>query len=143
MSAEGDPVIRALRLALSLVLVAPLPSMAAVPATPPPPGCFVLDWDDGDICLFSAPAGSFAFGGVALSPGDNRDAEIAVQIRVQGTFHTLASCYDRQSGVPAVCEERYDAPIDGTITYVCQVFGTGGPKFHCADPPRLPLLSGI
>lgn len=115
---------------------------APVPTTPPP-ACFVLNWEDGDICTFSAPAGSFAFGGVALSPGDGVDAEIAVQIRLQGTFQTFASCYDRQSDVPAACEETYDAPIDGTATYVCQVFGTGGPKFHCADPPRLPPVPGV
>lgn len=136
--------VRTVRLALPLLLVAPLPSTAAagpVPATPPPPACVVLDWRDGDVCVFSAPAGSFAFGGVATSPGDGVAAEIAVQIRVLGTFQTLASCYDRRAGA-ATCEERYDAPVDGTVTYVCQVFGSGGPKFHCADPPRLPVVPG-
>ena len=116
---------------------------AAVPVPTAPPACTVLNWEDGDICTFSAPAGSFAFGGVATLPGDGVDAEIAVQIRIQGTFQTLASCYDRQSDKPATCQERYDAPIDGRVTYVCQVFGTGGPKFHCADPPRLPLVPGV
>lgn len=134
---------RAVSIALPLLLAAPLPPATAALSAPPPPGCVVYDWEDGDLCTFSAPAGSFAFGGVALSPGNGVPAQIAVQVRLKGTFTALESCYDRQPDIPAACEERYDAPVDGTVTFVCQAFGTGGPKFHCADPPRLPLLAGV
>lgn len=133
---------RAVRLALPLLLLAPLPS-AAAPVTPPPPACAVFNWRDGDSCLFSAPAGAFVFGGVATSPGDQRDAEVAVQIRLRDVPEPLDSCYQRRNGVPAACEDMFDAPVDGLVTYVCQAFGTGGPKFHCADPLRLPMVAGV
>ena len=102
------------------------------------PACFVLNWQNGDSCPFEAPAGEFVFGGIA-SPGspDGETPWVAVQVVFNG--QVVASCFDLGTDTePAVCEDRWRAFVP-TLTHICQVYGTGGPKFHCADPPPLPL----
>lgn len=102
------------------------------------PACVVLNWEDGDWCTFEAPAREFVFGGVATEMRDgDRYPWVAVQIVFNG--RVIASCYGQGTATePAHCVGRAQA-LAPTFTHVCQVLGTGGPKFHCADPPPLPL----
>lgn len=101
------------------------------------PVCVVVNWQNGDWCTFEAPTREFIFGGIASAAGEGR-AWVAVQVMFQG--QVIASCYDEANSPsePAACTGRAQA-FAPTFTHVCQVFGTGGPKFHCADPPPLPL----
>jgi len=125
--------LRPFLLPFALALVTPFagPAHAA-------PACVVLNWRNGDWCTFEAPTRAFVFGGVATGVPDGGLAWVAVQVSFQG--QVIASCYGTapQPGYPATCEGNAQA-FAPTLLHVCQVFGTGGPKFHCADPPALPL----
>ena len=112
-----------------LGLVVPL----AAPASAAP-ACFVTNWSNGDSCYFEAPAGAFLFGGTATA-GDGQQAWIAVEVLFQGVV--IDSCYGSGTTV-ATCED-YGQAFAPNFTHECRVHGTGGPKFHCADPPALPL----
>ena len=98
----------------------------------------MLSWHHGDSCTFEAPTGELVFGGIATDiPDGEQYPWVAVQVVFQG--QVIASCYGQGTGIkPAVCEGRTQTFVP-TLTHVCQVFGTGGPKFHCADPPPLPI----
>ena len=127
--------IRFLLCAAVCALVAPFGSPAHAG-----PYCVVLDWTDGDACYFEAPAGEFVFGGIATEQRDgDRVPWVAVQVTFQG--RVVASCFDQGTSTePAQCAGRAQAVP--TFTHVCQVFGSGGATFHCADPPPLPLPVG-
>ena len=105
------------------------------------PACVMLDWRNGDSCTFEAPAHEFVFGGVATHyPDGARIPWVAMQVVFRG--QVIASCFDEGTSTePAICSGRMRAFVP-TATHVCQVFGTGGPKAHCADPPPLPLPAG-
>lgn len=102
------------------------------------PACVVLNWSNGDFCFFEAPAREFLFGGVAdRVPDEERFPWVAVQVSLHG--QVLYSCYDEGTATePAQCVGRGQA-FAPNLTHKCQAFGTGGPKFHCADPPPLPI----
>lgn len=124
--------LRYLGLTTMLALVVPF----AAPASAAP-SCFVLNWDHGDTCWFEAPAGAFIFGGVATGGGEQGPAWIAVEVVFNGVV--IDSCYGYDNGTgTATCEGTGQA-FAPSFTHVCRVSGTGGPKFHCADPPALPL----
>ena len=125
--------IRSLFLSMSCALVAPF----AAPANAAP-ACVVLNWQDGDWCTFEAPTRQFVFGGVATEILDGqRYPWVAVQVLFNG--QVIASCYDQGTTTePANCTGTAQA-FAPTLTHVCQVYGSGGPKFHCADPPPLPV----
>lgn len=95
-------------------------------------------WSDGDVCTFEAPTRGFLYGGIA---DEIRDGEQFPWVAVQVTFNgsQIASCYDQGTATePAVCE-GFAQVFAPTLTHVCQVFGSGGPSYHCADPPPLPI----
>jgi hypothetical protein len=90
-------------------------------------------WEDGDSCTFDAPAGSFAFDGTA----DNRGEGARVEVQVWVANILLASCAASDS-VVATCGDVVTSPFP-SLPHTCVVRGSGGIKFQCADPPRLPL----
>lgn len=102
------------------------------------PYCVVLNWQNGDWCTFEAPAREFVFAGIADKiPDGEQYPWVAVQVVFQG--QVIASCYATGTETrPAACTGRAQA-FAPTLTHVCQAFGTGGPMFHCADPPPLPI----
>lgn len=102
------------------------------------PACVGLNWLHGDSCQFEAPTREFLFGGIADRVADGDDFPwVAVQVSLHG--QVLYSCYDVGSPTePAQCVGRGQA-LAPNLTHLCQVFGSGGPKYHCADPPPLPL----
>ena len=102
------------------------------------PACVVVNWSNGDSCYFEAPTREFVFGGISDQVNDGeRFPWVAVQVSLHG--QVLYSCYDRGTATePAQCVGRGQA-FAPNLTHKCQVFGPGGPKFHCADPPPLPL----
>jgi hypothetical protein len=109
-----------------LALVLPFGGADAAPA------CAVLRWRSGQTCTFEPPAGAWAFGGTATA-AEGTTAWIAVEVVFNGVV--IDSCYASGYQV-ATCEDAGQAFT--TTTHTCRVYGTGGPKFHCADPP-LPL----
>lgn len=122
-----------LRLLLAFAIVG-APLWFASPASAAP-ACVMLNWQNNQTCTFEAPAGAFAFGGTARSW--EGPAWIAVQVEFNGVV--LYSCYGQAvAGEVATCTGTGRA-FAGGLTHVCRVFGTGGPKAHCADPPPLPL----
>lgn len=125
--------IRQLLLPALVTLAAPFSSPAQAA-----PACVMLEWTNGDSCTFEAPAGEYVFGGIADKvPDGARFPWVAVQVVFQG--QVVASCYDEGTRTePAHCVGKARAFV-GDLPHVCQVFGTGGPKAHCADPPPLPL----
>jgi hypothetical protein len=101
------------------------------------PYCKVEYWRDGDSCIFEAPLGEFVYGGITHLPDNGMVPWIAVQVSFQG--RVIASCFDTGTKEePAACAERAQAFVPG-YPHVCQVFGTGGVVFQCADPPPLPV----
>jgi hypothetical protein len=124
-----------------LLLVPTLLSLAAPFASPAQaaPACVGVNWRNGDWCTFEAPTRAFVFGGVATAAEDGDERPwVAVQVTFQG--QVIASCYDEGNGTePAVCRGNAQA-FAPTFTHRCTVYGSGGPKYHCADPPMvLPL----
>ncbi|HWL37839.1 MAG TPA: hypothetical protein VNQ77_16755 [Frankiaceae bacterium] len=100
------------------------------------PACVVLNWRSGDTCAFEAPAGAFVFGGVATAR-EGEGVWIAVEVVFNGVV--IDSCYGSAvAGEAAACEGNGQA-FAPSLTHVCRVWGSGGPKFHCADPPALPM----
>jgi hypothetical protein len=98
----------------------------------------VTNWRDGSWCTFEAPARAFLFGGIANKIPDGEDLPwVAVQVSFNG--QVLASCYDQGTATePAVCQGTAQVFVP-SATHLCEVFGTGGPSFQCADPPPLPV----
>lgn len=126
---------RYLGLTAMLALLAPFAGPASAA-----PYCFRLNWRHGDTCSFEAPTGAFIFGGIATAGDDGQEAWIAVEVVFNGLV--IDSCYGSDNGSgTATCEDTGQA-FAPTLTHVCRVFGSGGPKFHCADPPALPLPLG-
>lgn len=97
------------------------------------PACVMAPWRHGQTCTFEAPLRAVAFGGVATA-SEGR-AWIAVEVVFNGVV--VASCYN-SGGSTAQCQGTFQ-PFAPNATHVCRVYGTGGPKAHCADPPALPL----
>jgi hypothetical protein len=94
--------------------------------------CAGASWSDGDSCTFEAPFGAFAFGGTAsVSSG------IAfVYVEVVFNNVVVASC-SNAAPLTATCTGQATS-VSGTM-HDCRVYGSGGPYFQCADPPRLPV----
>lgn len=114
--------------ALGLVLPVASPASAA-------PACAGLNWRSGQTCAFEAPASAFLFGGVASA--NEGPAWIAVEIVFNGVV--IDSCYGSAvAGRAATCQD-YGQAFAPSLTHVCRVYGTGGPKFYCVDPPALPI----
>lgn len=116
----------------ALLTLLPLASPASAA-----PACFVLNWSHGDTCRFETPARAYVFGGTATA-GEGQTAWIAVEVMLNGV--SIESCFGTGFEV-ATCEGQAQS-FTSNVTYTCQVSGTGGPKFHCADPPLLPLPLG-
>lgn len=102
------------------------------------PACVVVNWSNGDLCYFEAPTREYVFAGIATEVPDGEQFPwVSVQVSLHG--QVIASCYDEGTTTePARCVGRAQA-FAPNLTHLCQAFGTGGPKFHCADPPPLPL----
>lgn len=102
------------------------------------PACAMLNWRHGDWCSFEAPAREFVFGGIATEIPDGAQYPwVAVQVVFNG--QVLASCYGEGSAeIPARCTNRWQAFVPD-LPHQCYVFGTGGPKAYCVDPPPLPV----
>lgn len=117
--------------ALALVTTTVTPAHAA-------PACAVPNWFNGDACYFEAPTREFVFEGTADRVNDGEQFPwVAVQVSLHG--QVIASCYDAGTTTePAHCIGRAQAFVPN-LTHMCQASGTGGPLFHCADPPPLPL----
>jgi hypothetical protein len=124
--------IKAMKLRLAAPLMLGLLAPFAAPASALP-YCVVLGWHDGDSCSFEAPGGEFLFGGIATSPGQGVPAWVAVEVVFNGIV--IDSCYGSGTDV-ATCQDMAQSFVS-TLPYECRVRGTGGPKFHCADPPAL------
>ena len=123
--------VRHLLLPAVLALVGPSTSPASAG-----PLCVVVDWSSGDTCTFEAPTRAFVFGGVATST--EGDAWIAVEVVFNGIV--VDSCFGTDNGTGTATCEDFGQAFAPSFTHVCRVYGTGGPKFHCADPP--PLVGG-
>jgi len=121
-----------LRLFLVLTILGFTLSLAS-PATAAP-GCSGVNWRSGDTCTFEAPAGAFAFGGIATA-GEGQHAWVAVEVVFNGIV--IASCFGSGT-TTAQCGGTAQA-FAPNLTHVCRVSGTGGPWYGCADPPPLPV----
>ena len=119
--------------ALALAVALPVASPAAAA-----PACVMLNWRNGATCRFEAPAGAFVFGGVAGAI-EGQEAWIAVEVLFNGVV--IDQCFGSAvAGEAATCVGNGQA-FAPSFTHVCRVWGTGGPKAHCADPPALPIGS--
>lgn len=125
--------LRYLGLGAMLALLVPFAGPASAGAY-----CVGLNWHHGDTCTFEAPARPFVFGGVATVSDGYQQAWVAVEVVFNGVV--IASCYGGDNGTGTATCEGTGQPFAPSLTHVCRVSGTGGPKFHCADPPPLPPL---
>jgi hypothetical protein len=112
-----------------LAMVLPMASPASAA-----PACVMINWRSGQSCTFEPVAGAFLYGGVATA-AEGQNAWIAVEVVFQGVV--IDSCYG--SGFEVATCSDYGQAFVGNLTHVCRVWGTGGPKAHCADPPALPV----
>ncbi|HVF04508.1 MAG TPA: hypothetical protein VNA20_06700 [Frankiaceae bacterium] len=126
---------RARHFVLPAILAAVAPLATPVSAAP---ACVMAPWRNGQTCTFEAPLRAIAFGGVS-STSQGPDAWVAVEVVLNGVV--LASCYDPPNGDDgsAACAGTFQ-PFAPNATHVCRVYGRGGPKAHCADPPVLPVV---
>ena len=114
---------------LGMVLPMASPASAA-------PACVMVNWRNGDSCWFEPVAGAFLFGGVARVSEGHQSAWVAVEVRFQGLV--IDSCYGTDNGAGVATCSDYGQAFVGNLSHECVVYGSGGPKAHCADPPVLP-----
>ncbi len=107
----------------------PTPSASALPA------CGGVWTHPGTECFFEAPAGAFAFGGLALTPDESGTYSVIVQVvvRLGGSDVTLQSCGNSGSA-PVTCQGVVQTPFPN-YRHVCKVSGAYSGEYRCADPP--------